>query len=34
VQVRPIRVRLTVDPLLVGSASLLTIGVVAAWAFD
>jgi uncharacterized membrane protein len=34
VQVRPIRLRLTVDPLLVGSASLLVVGVVSAWAFD
>ena len=34
VQVRPIRGRLTVDALLVASGSLLTVGVVAAWAFD
>ena len=34
VQVRPIRARLTVDALLVASCSLLTVGLVAAWAFD
>ena len=34
VQVGPIRRRLTVDPLLAGSASLLAVGLAAAWAFD